>query len=39
MSMSASVIAAMVVVLGLYWGLTAYFIWLALQKEKEKAGS
>jgi len=27
----------MVVVLGLYWGLTAYFIWLALQKEKERA--
>ncbi len=37
--MSPSVIVAMIVVLGLYWGLTVYFIWLALKKEKEKVGA
>ncbi|AGT34189.1 hypothetical protein OCC_13470 [Thermococcus litoralis DSM 5473] len=35
--MEASVIISMIVVLGFYWGLTLYFVRLALQKEKEKA--
>ncbi len=35
--MEGSVIASMIIVLGFYWGLTLYFVRLALQKEKEKA--
>jgi|GEM_PF-3223006 len=35
--MESSVIASMIIVLGFYWGLTLYFVRLALQKEKEKA--
>jgi len=35
--MEGSVIASMIIVLGFYWGLTLYFVKLALEKEKEKA--
>ena len=34
--MEASVILSMIIVLGFYWGLTLYFVKLALEKEKEK---
>jgi len=39
MMMEASVILSMIIVLGFYWGLTLYFVKLALEKEKEKATS
>jgi len=39
MKMEGSVIATMIIVLGFYWGLTLYFVKLALKKEKEKASA
>lgn len=37
--MESSVIATMVIALGFYWGLTIYFVRLALRKEKEKVST